>query len=205
MRAPGPRMALQVLALSGLACSPVAPADGEPKFSVDTTQEEVVLPVRGDRAGFKIVGRLASPHGMRQLVLVGGGTEQEIAPGGWNLPACGARSEVAGADLDAIAVCWNALLGGDPSVDRMPLPREGLALLCRYRSADGALGPPLNVGFEAPTWLRTVGEDPQGTFVVEMLRDGNGTFFGRPSPGDGLYRVRLSGGAAGSPVLVQAR
>jgi hypothetical protein len=177
----------------------------ETKFAVNTSHFEEAAPVVGAESTYQVVARLASPGGKRQILLIHGDTEEEVAPGGWNLPPVGVQALSAGPDQNAILVCWNTLTGAEPAADRMPQPRHGMSLLCRYRPHGGSFGPTLNVGFDNPNWLRSVAVDTQGSFSVEILRDAAGTFFGKVTAGDGLYSVRLSGGHPEPAILIKAR
>ena len=174
-------------------------------FGVDTSNPEVTTPVVGDSGEFLVVARLSSPGGKRTIVLVRGQEEQEIAPSAWNLPPVGIRSVTPGPDSSAILVCWDILVGQEPAPDTMPQPSQGMRLWCRYRAASGQLTAPFEVGFDNPTWLKSVGVDTAGAFNVMMLRDGAGTLFGKVTPGDGLYKVVVSNGVASPAELIQAR
>lgn len=175
------------------------------KFGVDTSNPEVVNPVSGDSGEFQVIARLASPGGKRTIILASSTSEQEIAAADWNLPPVGVRSVTSGPDLSAILICWDTLTGAEPAPDKMPQPSAGMKLYCRYRNKAGQLSERLPIGFDNPTWLKSVGVELDGTFSVMMLRDGAGTFFGKVTPGDGLYKVSISKGVPGVNELIKAR
>ncbi|MFI5300734.1 MAG: hypothetical protein ACHREM_21845 [Polyangiales bacterium] len=166
-----------------------------------------------DPSGF-LVRAVADPSGAtgkHSIVLTVSGVDAPVAPLGWVAPPVGVMQINPGPDLDAIVICWNHMTGPEPTPGAMPQPSGGMELLCRYRTAAGALLPTVSIGFAEPSWLKSIDVSAVGISVA-TYRDKAGTLFGPPSACDpavgncdGLYEIPFSTGIAGTPVLVKLK
>ena len=175
--------------------------DEEGFFSLDTVTQEFPLTLAGSDT-MSLVGRLASPEGKREIVLVlRGGEEEVVFSADWLLPAAGAVS--GSGDL---LVCVNRLTGKPTALTegKMPDPRQGVELACRMRTADGWQREVLLPRGDGAHWLIKLTARRDHSFWVAFSRDKSGLMVSDPEPGDGIYRVAFKDGAFGASKLVRS-
>ncbi len=169
-------------------------------FSVNTEQDVFVGAVLGSSATLE--GVLAFADGRRSIRWVEtDGTAEIVAPGGWLLPPIG-RQLSSGSAL----VCWGELTGEPSALTRgaMPDPRDGLALVCRDRSPEGAWSEPTRLAEDViAAWLKSIEPDGVGGFLVTYYVD-SGLFALPTAPEHGTWSQTWTGDAIGSPILVHA-
>ena len=166
-------------------------------FGLDTTQPDIDIKIADTSASLR--GHLTSSGGMRQILFAASGQDyREVAASGWNLPPT-AVIDATGKAL----ICWNRLVGAEPSPGKMPHPTGGVALICKATSGS-AFGPELRIGDDAPSWLVKVSFDVDGAWNVTYRRDQAGWFVGDARPGDGTYQQHFDGKSLGQPTLMKA-
>lgn len=173
--------------------------DEDSLYAVDTTQAEFELTLHGTR-NFRLVGRLASPDGKRQIVLLaqGGRTSEVVFDTGWLLPAAGAVNA-----QGEMLICVNRLVG-EPSElteGNLPDPSHGVDLVCRKRTASGwqkEVPLPRHV---TGHWLHDVTAMNDDSFRVSYSGDATGFMVDDPKDGDGMYRVPFREGRFLKPEL----
>ena len=181
----------------------ILPASG-PVFAFDTAQQTVSRPVDGDAAA-TLDGQLSDASGRRALAYRrGGGAAEVLATSDWNLPPMAAVA--AGGNLLA---CFNRLTGAPSrnTAPGVPDPTQGVALVCRLRTASG-FGPEVKV--TSPTrasWLKLVAARPDGTFNVVFYGDDGWLVLGAATqnPQHGTYAATFDGTKfLASTLLLQA-
>lgn len=168
-------------------------------FGLNTDKIEYELTLHGTRS-YRLVGRLASPDGKREILLnkTGARITEEVFSADWLLPAVGAVNANGN-----MLVCVNRLAGEPSSLTEgnMPDPTQGVDLMCRIR-VNGIWENEVTLPRHATGhWLYDVTVVPGGGYRVAYSGDSTGLMVDDPQDGDGMYRVVFEHGVFRKPAM----